>query len=100
MSYVPRELERVDGVVTAFAQKLRRAGQPHPGPALGRAQKCRFANACPDPLFRYFSKCWACSMDSNATYNLSFQGTNFDVCGHLPALWSATRWRRSAVCPK
>ena len=72
----PRKMERVNGVAPAFAQSY--GGQA--------GQKCRFANACPEPLFKYFSKCWACSIDSNATYNLSFQGMNFDVCEHFPAL--------------
>ena len=42
-------------------------------------QKCRFAKARPDPLFRYFSKCRACSIVSNAVYSFTFQGRNFEV---------------------
>jgi hypothetical protein len=62
-------------------------------------QKCLFANAWPEPDFRYFSKAWAFRLFSKQIATTIRQGRNFAVCGDLPALWFFKRRFRSVVSP-
>ena len=62
-------------------------------------QKCLFANAWPDPDFRYFSKAWAFRLSSKRIATTIRQGWNFAVCGDLPTLWFFKRRFRSVVSP-
>jgi hypothetical protein len=45
-----------------------------------------FANARPDPDFKYLSNSMALSWFEKAAYATNFQGLNFDVCGDRPSL--------------
>ena len=51
-------------------------------------QKCLFAKALPEWLFRYLSTSKALALSRNATAVSMRQGANFDVCGTLRALWA------------
>jgi len=62
-------------------------------------QKCLFANACPDPDFRYLSNSFAISRLRNAKYALILQGLYLLVYLHLPELCAASLFLRSSVCP-
>ena len=58
-----------------------------------------FANARPDPDFRYFSNAIARCSSLNATWVLIRQGPYFEVWGTAPALCFANRARKSSVIP-
>ena len=58
-------------------------------------QSRRFANACPDPDFRYRSKADALLNFENATYVTRRQGANFEVwgtCRHCDRRAAASDW--------
>ena len=57
--------------------------------------KWRFANALPEPDFRYFSNAVAVFLCWKAKYTSIYQGINFAVCGESPRLWSRRRCLRS-----
>lgn len=48
--------------------------------------KCRFANARPEPDFRYFSKTAALDSDANSIEATSRHGLNVAVCWDPPLL--------------
>ena len=48
--------------------------------------KCRFANARPEPDFKYFSKRTAACWLGNSIMTTSDHGRNRTVCPHLPSL--------------
>ena len=61
--------------------------------------KCLFANARPDPPFKYLSNRSARGLWGNATYVTRSQGLNLLVWIDFPALCSLKRFRRSLVEP-
>ena len=50
-----------------------------------------YANAFPEPVFKYFSKSRACFSVSNPAYHTSFHGICGFVDGTLPELCSSNR---------
>src|SRR5918993_3345223 len=82
-----------------------RAGPDHPGRSLGPWSsvgevalsgarcsmpaylKCRFANARPEPDFRYLSKATALDPLLNSSATTSSHGLNAQVCCDPPELW-------------
>jgi hypothetical protein len=62
-------------------------------------QKCRFANAQPEPVLRYASNATAFSSSSNLIAAHSLQGRYLDVCGDWPPLWAVMRTSTSDVRP-
>lgn len=61
--------------------------------------KCRFANARPEPDFRYFSKTAALDSDANSMEATSPHGLRAAVCWDPPLLWVTSRLRTSEVRP-
>ncbi len=72
---------------------------------LGRPQraaaytKCRFANARPEPVFKYFSKAIALASVAKSRETTSAHGRSVDVCRDPPALCVASRDPTSLVSP-
>ncbi len=61
--------------------------------------KCLFANARPEPDFRYCSKAAALPLSSNRTTATILHGRNVAVCADPPELWFSKRLLRSSVMP-
>ena len=65
-----------------------------------RHLKCRFANARPEPDFKYCSNFTARSRVANSTAATNFHGRPDAVCGDMPALCAAILSSTFAVKPE